>query len=75
MTPTTAMLQLPARTLLTVKDVAAALDCHAFTVRRWIWAGDLPSVRVGRSVRVPREALAAYLVRGSRAPQAHVSMR
>jgi excisionase family DNA binding protein len=57
----TVSLPLPDRALLTVKDVSVVLDCHEVTVRRAIKAGQLMSVRVGRHVRVPREALAGYL--------------
>jgi excisionase family DNA binding protein len=55
------MLQLPSRTLLTCKDVSVALDVHVNTVRRMIASGQLQAVRVGKSVRVTREALADAL--------------
>lgn len=47
--------------MLTVKDVAAALDVSQATVRNLINAGDLPAVRVGRSIRVRPEAVEAVL--------------
>ena len=60
MTPTI-HLQLPDRALLTVKDVAAALDCHPNTVRRAIKSGALLAVRVGRHVRVPVASVQVYV--------------
>jgi excisionase family DNA binding protein len=59
-TPTVS-LPLPDRVLLTVKDVAAALDCHPNTIRRAVKTGALYSVRVGRHVRIPRPAIDMYL--------------
>jgi excisionase family DNA binding protein len=59
-TPTVS-LPLPDRALLTVKDVAAALDCHPNTIRRAVKTGALYSVRVGRHVRIPRPAIEMYL--------------
>ena len=47
--------------LLTVLDVSEALSVCTRTVRRLIWSGRLRSVRVGRSVRVSREALEGFL--------------
>ena len=47
--------------LLTVETVAQVCRVHEGTVRRQIAAGKLRSVRVGRSVRVRREDLDAYL--------------
>jgi excisionase family DNA binding protein len=54
-------LKLPDRALLTVKDVAAALSVHPNTVRRMLSGRRMGFVRVGRHVRVPHEALHAYL--------------
>lgn len=48
--------------LLTVKEVADYLRVSEDHVRRWIWAGDLPAVRVGkRAVRVREEDLKELL--------------
>lgn len=47
--------------LLSVKEVAARLDVHEQSVRRWIRAGRLRAVRVGGLVRVPAPALQAFL--------------
>jgi excisionase family DNA binding protein len=43
--------------LLTVRQVAEILQINPMTVRRYIEAGKLAAVRVGRRVRVRREAL------------------
>ncbi|MGH9208314.1 MAG: helix-turn-helix domain-containing protein [Acidimicrobiales bacterium] len=37
---------------LTVQEVAARLRVSDLTVRRWIWAGKLPAMRVGRVLRI-----------------------
>ncbi|MDQ2791000.1 MAG: excisionase [Pseudonocardiales bacterium] len=49
--------------LLTVDQVAEALQISRWTVYRLIWANDLGSVQIGRCRRVPREALDTYLAR------------
>ena len=49
---------------LTVAEVAAAMRVSKMTVYRLVHNGELPAVRVGRSFRVPEEAVHEYL-RGS----------
>jgi excisionase family DNA binding protein len=46
---------------LTVAEVAAAMRVSKMTVYRLVHAGDLPAARVGRSFRVPEEAVNEYL--------------
>lgn len=46
---------------LTVAEVAAAMRVSKMTVYRLVHAGELPAVRVGRSFRVPEEAVDDYL--------------
>jgi excisionase family DNA binding protein len=46
---------------LTVAEVAAAIRVSKMTVYRLVHSGDLPAVRVGRSFRVPEEAVDEYL--------------
>ncbi|MGW5359122.1 helix-turn-helix domain-containing protein [Actinopolymorpha pittospori] len=48
---------------LTVAEVAAAMRVSKMTVYRLVHAGDLPAVRVGRSFRVPEQAMHDYLRR------------
>ena len=43
--------------LLTVRETAAILRVAPITVRRYIATGRLPAVRVGRNVRIDRDAL------------------
>ena len=50
-------------TLLTVTEVAAFLKVHPMTVYRAIETGALKPVRIGRNLRVTREALNDYLTR------------
>lgn len=42
---------------VSITDAAERLNVHPDTVRRMIYAQKLPSVRVGRLVRIPLEAL------------------
>lgn len=46
---------------LTVAEVADLMRLSRMTVYRLINRGELPAVRVGRSFRVPQDALDAYL--------------
>ncbi|GAA3605691.1 helix-turn-helix domain-containing protein [Marihabitans asiaticum] len=48
-------------TFLTVAEVASIMRVSKMTVYRMVHAGELPAVRVGRSFRVPKEAVDAYL--------------
>jgi excisionase family DNA binding protein len=47
--------------LLTVAEVATILNLSEKTIRRLIERGDLETVRIGRSVRISQEALAALI--------------
>ena len=51
--------EVDAPTLLTVSEVAEKLRVSKMTVYRMVHAGDLPSIRVGRSFRIPDEAVRA----------------
>lgn len=44
-----------------VPTAAKILDCDSQTIRNLINRGELRSVRVGRLVRIPREALTDFL--------------
>lgn len=46
---------------LTVAEVATAMRVSKMTVYRLVHNGDLPAVRVGRSFRVPEDAVNDYL--------------
>jgi len=46
---------------LTVAEVAAMMRVSKMTVYRLVHAGELPAVRVGRSFRVPYQAVRTYL--------------
>ena len=46
---------------LTVPEVAEQMRVSNMTVYRLLHSGELPAIRVGRSFRVPVEALEAYL--------------
>jgi excisionase family DNA binding protein len=46
---------------LTVAEVAALMRVSKMTVYRLVHGGDLTAVRVGRSFRVPENAVHAYL--------------
>lgn len=53
---------LPSRTLYRVDEVAHILAVHPRTVYRMIEKGELPVVRVRRTVRIRREDLEQLLV-------------
>jgi len=46
---------------LTVAEVAAVMRVSKMTVYRLVHGGTLPAVRVGRSFRVPEQAVHDYL--------------
>lgn len=46
---------------LTVAEVAGIMRVSKMTVYRLVQAGSLPAVRVGRSYRVPEQAVQDYL--------------
>lgn len=48
-------------TFLTVAEVAEQMRVSKMTVYRLVHAGTLEAVRVGRSFRVPEEAVQRYL--------------
>ena len=50
---------------LTVAEVADMMRLSRMTVYRLVHSGELPAVRVGRSFRVPQDALDAYLAASS----------
>ncbi|MDR3202245.1 MAG: helix-turn-helix domain-containing protein [Bifidobacteriaceae bacterium] len=57
----------PARPrFLTVAEVADAMRVSGMTVYRLIHGGDLRAIRVGRSFRVPEDALEEYLAAAER---------
>ncbi len=47
--------------LLTVNGVASYFDVHPRSVRRWIAAGRIPVIRLGRTIRVAKDDLRAYI--------------
>ncbi|WP_328760660.1 helix-turn-helix domain-containing protein [Streptomyces sp. NBC_00271] len=46
---------------LTVAEVAAVMRVSRMTVYRLVHSGHLPAIRVGRSFRVPEQAVHEYL--------------
>jgi len=48
-------------TFLTVAEVASVMRVSKMTVYRLVHAGTLPAVQVGRSYRVPEQAVHDYL--------------
>ena len=48
-------------TFLTVAEVAALMRVSKMTVYRLVHSGELTAVRVGRSFRVPEQAVHQYL--------------
>jgi excisionase family DNA binding protein len=54
---------LPEVKFLTVAEVAAVMRVSKMTVYRLVHAGELPAVQIGRSFRVPEQAVYDYLDR------------
>lgn len=55
---------------LTVKEMAAQLKLSEKTVRRRVWSGEIPSVKIGAAVRVAKDDFYAYLARNVRQKEA-----
>lgn len=53
--------QPPRAQFLTVAEVASLMRVSKMTVYRLVHSGELPAVRVGRSFRVPEDAVNEYL--------------
>jgi excisionase family DNA binding protein len=53
--------ELTSMRFLVVAEVAEIMRVSRMTVYRLVHAGDLPAVRVGRSFRVPEQAVHEYL--------------
>ena len=53
----------PSPDFLTPSQFGKAVGVSRATVLRWIRAGQLPAARVGRTIRVPRDALERVLER------------
>jgi excisionase family DNA binding protein len=49
--------------LLTLQQAAEELGVKVWTLRRAIWDGELPQVRLGKSIRIDRKDLEAWLGR------------
>ena len=47
--------------VLSISDVAEILNVTPATVRRHIKQKDIPHVKVGRLVRIPKDSLISYL--------------
>lgn len=47
--------------VLTVQEVADLLRVHHTTIRRYLKTGQLPVIRFGSKVRIPRAAVEALL--------------
>jgi excisionase family DNA binding protein len=51
--------------LLTVREAAARLALREGTVRFWLADRRLPKVKLGRAVRIPREAIEELIARST----------
>ena len=47
--------ELNEKTILTTKEVADLLRVSLITVRRWLKAGKIPSIRIGKHYRIRRD--------------------
>ncbi|WP_370153353.1 helix-turn-helix domain-containing protein [Streptacidiphilus sp. EB129] len=53
---------LPGVNFLTVAEVASVMRVSKMTVYRLVHSSELPAIRVGRSFRVPEQAVHDYLI-------------
>lgn len=63
---------------LTVAEVASVMRVSKMTVYRLVHSGHLPAIRVGRSFRVPEQAVHEYLREsfvGSNPPEISLGLR
>lgn len=63
---------------LTVAEVASVMRVSKMTVYRLVHSGHLPAIRVGRSFRVPEQAVHEYLREsfvGWSPPEVHLGLR
>lgn len=56
--------------LMTVEEIAEQLRVSKMTVYRMVNSGTLPSMKIGNSIRVEREALEKYLAGAVYIPEA-----
>ena len=54
-----------AKPLLTPADVAEQFSVSLPTVYRWVGNGQVPSVRIGRTIRIPSRLLVDRLARSA----------
>lgn len=60
---------------LTIEEVAEILRVHTASVRRMVWRRTIPSVRIGRLVRIPTTAVQALVARASERPGSRLAAR
>lgn len=60
---------------LTIAEVAEMLKVHEASVRRLVWRRSLPSVRVGRVVRIPASAVEALVALATERPGSRLPAR
>lgn len=46
-----------------IPDAARILAISTVTLRRLVWAGEIPHARIGRSVRIPADAIREFAAR------------
>jgi excisionase family DNA binding protein len=57
--------QQPPRRLNNVTAAAEYLGVRPATIRHWVWRRQIDTVRIGRCVRIPQEALDRIIERGT----------
>jgi excisionase family DNA binding protein len=50
-----------AETLLTVRQIACLFHVHVQTARRYVAAGTLPAIRIGKKLLIPSLSVEAFL--------------
>ena len=52
---------MPDTAVLTVQEVAELLRLHPTTIRKYIKAGELPVIKLGHRIRIPRAPIEALI--------------
>lgn len=50
--------------LMTVKEVMELLGVHQQTIYEWVWAGKIPSLRIGSRIKFDPRAIATWIEAG-----------
>jgi excisionase family DNA binding protein len=70
----TKSLQMQVKDLLKIKEAAALLNLSEHTLRMWIWQKRIPSIKLGRSIRLKRSDIEQLIHANRREPVDRVAL-